>query len=62
MLPFGLTGNLRIVYGKYLNDPSRVKKEDIDFTQSCENISKSLKEIYITNKAHEFKKTNFSSS
>ena len=55
ILPFGLTGNLRIVYGKYLNDPSRVKKEDTDFT-------KSLKEIDSTKKTQEFQKANFSSS
>ena len=63
ILPKGLTGNFRVVYGKYYaisRSPSL--RSDKGFQESCENIAASLKEIDRKEKEQEFIKTNFKQS
>ena len=62
-LPEDTTGNIRIIYGKYVqNIRSNTLTQNTEFYKSCESISKTLKEIDVTNKQHEFQNTNFSSN
>jgi len=61
-LPDGFTGATRILYGKYLHREEKkesVEKEEFD--TSCENITKTLKEIDQKKKELEFISTNNSS-
>ena len=62
ILPFGLTGNFILVYGKCHSDSfSRAPSiRDKEFEKSMENISANLKEIDRTKKEQEFQSTNFS--